>query len=267
MLIPVALFDSRRLALLLLAAAIPARGDIRFRAQPMKVTEAPLDHGQCDIRLRLDGEAEVAIRGDVVSVHTISGHDARNDASVCSRPLPDHGVHGFSLDAKDSRGDVRLAAPPSAANDFQAVVRVRPAPGEERCRFRITWQISASEERSAGPPGFAWNNATRYKARGQGQAIVGDVHVDLLDADAAIDLGGKVWVTFQTARKEPLSFSGVLNARDAGHLRADVVCDGPDWHVQGPMFLTVDDAHDRLTAIALDATDGRDRMHLEWKRR
>ena len=75
-------------------------------------------------------------------------------------------------------------------------------------------------------------------------------------------------MSFHTARKQPpLSFSGVVNARDAGRLRADVVCDGPDWHVQGPMFLSVDEAKDRVTAITLEATDGRDRLHLDWKRR
>jgi hypothetical protein len=268
----VALTHSRPFTIVLLAAAaLPALADTRFRVRQTPPVDAPLDKGQCDIKLRVDGEVEVSLRRDVVSIHAVSGHDARNDGSQCNQPLPDRDVRGFTFEAKEKRGEIRLLAPPSSANDFQAVVHIHNTePGVAPFHFRLTWAISTGgvgDERSPGPPGFAWNNATRYKTRGQGQASVGDVHIDLLDADVAIDLGGKAWVSFHTARKDLLSFSGVVNAREAGRVRADVVCDGPDWHVQGPMFLSVDDAHDRVTAIALDATDGHDRMHLEWKRK
>jgi hypothetical protein len=263
--------DKGLLAILLLAGALPISADTHFRVRLMKPTDAPLDHGQCDIRIRVDGEVDVSLRGDMVLVHTISGRDVRNEGSECNQPLPDRDVRGFAFEEKQSRGEIHLVTPPSEANEFQAVVHINDAaPGDGRYHFVLTWQVSAASlrnEAQAGPPGFVWNNATRYKTRGQGEASVSDVHVDLLDVDAAIDLGGKVWVTFHTARKDPLSFSGVVNAKDDGRVRADVVCNGPQWHVQGPMFLTVDEAHDRVTAITLDATDGRDRMHLDWKRR
>ena len=259
--------DLRCLALLLLAAC-PSLADTRFRVRPMKPTRAPLAKGQCDLRLRVDGQAEVSLQGDVVSIHTISGHDARDEGSTCSQPLPGREVRGFAFEAKEGRGETRLIAPPSAANDFRATVRIgSTAAGAERYHLLLTWEIAAAdlaEEQPPGPAGFVWNNATRYKSRGQGQVTVGNTTLDLTDVDAAIDLGGKVWVTFHTARPEPLSFSGVINDRQPGQLRADVICDGPTWHVQGPMFLTVDDAHDRVIAITLDATDGRDRMHLSW---
>lgn len=267
-----ALANSRRVATVLLAAvALPAFADTQFRARAMKPTSAPVAKGQCDIRLQVDGEVEVSVRGDRVSVHSITGRDARDDGSACSQPLPDRDLRGFAFEARGKNGEIRLVAPPSTANDFTATVHIRgAAPGEERYRFLLNWQLGAAslrDEPQAGPPGFVWNNATRYQARGQGEAAAGDVRRALLNVDAAIDLGGKVWVSFHTARKDVLSFSGVVNAREPGRLRADVVCDGPQWHVQGPMFLTVDEAKDRLTAITLDATDGHDRLHLEWKRR
>jgi hypothetical protein len=266
------LTDPHRLAIVLLAAAwFPALADTRFRVRQMAPTDAPMDKGQCDIRLQVDDEVEVSLRRDVVSIHTVSGRDARNDGSQCNQPLPDRDLRGFTFEVKESRNEIQLVAPPSPANDFQAVVHIHDtAPGEGRYHFRLTWQISAAgirDERREGPPGFAWNNATHYKTRGQGEAGIGDVHIDLLDVDVSIDLGGKILVSFHTARKQPLSFSGVVNAREAGRLRADVVCDSPDWHVQGPMFLSVDEAKDRVTAITLEASDGRDRLHLEWKRR
>jgi hypothetical protein len=256
---------------LLAAASLPALADTRFRVRQTAPIDAPMDKGQCDIRLRVDGEVEVSLRRDAVSIHTVSGRDARNDGSECNQPLPDRDVRGFTFEVKESRDEIQLVAPPSPANNFQAVVHIHgTAAGKGRYRFRLTWAISAADvrdERGAGPPGFAWNNATSYKTRGQGEASAGDVRIDLLDVDVSIDLGGKILVSFHTARKQPLSFSGVVNTRDAGHLRADVLSDGPDWHVQGPMFLSVDEAKDRVTAITLDATDGRDRLHLEWKRR
>jgi hypothetical protein len=259
------------LGALLLTAVLPAAADTRFRVRLIKPTSAPMDKGVCEMRLQVNGETEISLRGDMVTLHTISGADAADRGSTCNEPLPTQDVRGFALEGKESRGELRLTAPPSAANDFQAVVHLRnTAPGDVRYHFRLTWQITLATLHgapSAGPPGFVWNNATRYKTRGRGEASVGNVHVALLDVDAAIDLGGKVWVTFQTVGKVPLSFSGVLNARESGRLRADVVCDGPDWHVQGPMFLSVEDAHDRVNAITLDATDGHDRLHLEWKRR
>ena len=246
-----------------LLTAWAAFADTQFRAAAMKRLAAPVDRAQCDIRLRIDGEAEVTLRGDLISVHTLSGRDARNAGSECSQPLPNRDVRSFAFEALDHSDDIHLVAQPSPANDFEVLVRIRnPGSGDQRYHFRVTWQLAA-----AGPPGFAWNNATRYKARGHGELTVGSAHLELLDADVAIDLGGKVWVTFGKAKKERLSFSGVLNEREGGRLRADVVCDGPEWHVQGPMFLSVDQTHDRVTAITLDATDGRDRMHLEWKRR
>jgi len=267
MLKAVAYRGSRWLAAALLIA-VPALADTHFRLKQMKPTGAPVGKGLCEIRLDVAGETEVSLRGDVLSVHTISGRDARDQGSACNEPLPAGDIRGFAFEVKESRGETHLAAPPSSANQYQAIVHIRDdGPGTGRYHFRLTWNLSIQtmrEERPQGPPGFVWNNATRYQSHGQGEVTVGDAHLALLDVDAAIDLAGKVWVSFRTARPEPLTFSGMLNARDGGRLRADVVCNGPEWHVQGPMFLTVDEAHNRVTAITLEATDGRDRMRLEW---
>ncbi len=267
-----AVTNSLRLALvLLIGTPLGAYADTQFRVRPMKPTQAPLDKGLCDIRLRVEGEVELTLRGGTVSLHTLSGRDARDNGSACNQPLPDRDIRGFALEAKQNRDAIRLVAAPSSANDFQAVIRIRNVtPGDDRYHFSLTWKVTAAglgDEPQAGPAGFVWNNATRYKSRGQGEAAAGDVHLGLLDVDVSIDLGGRVWVVFHTARKEPLSFSGVVNNSEEGRLRADVVCDGPDWHVQGPMFLSVDEARDRVTAITLDATDGHDHLHLDWKRR
>ena len=72
-----------RVALLLvgslLLVSLPGMADTQFQARRMTRGDVPLGKGQCDIRLRVDNEAEISVRGDMVSVRTISGRDARDD--------------------------------------------------------------------------------------------------------------------------------------------------------------------------------------------
>jgi len=220
--------------------------------------------GECDIHLVAYGEATVTLKADLLTLHTIAGQDPRDDKSECTSPLPDGDAPGFQFTAKEGRGEMQLAEPPAAANGHQAVVHIR---GEGRMHFRLAWDIPAASQREdqpPGPPGFSWNNAMRFKARGKGEARVGETRVQLGAVEVDVDLGGKVLVRFATEDKRTLSFSGVINQRRKQLWRADVICDGPEWHVQGPLMLTVDQAKDRILAATLEATDGHDRMSLSW---
>src|SRR2546430_7876283 len=98
-------------ALLMLSITLPALADLRFQARRMTRDDVPLGKGQCDIRLQVDNEVEVQVRGDMVFVRTISGRDARDDGSECNIPLPNRDVEGFDFEVKDSRNDIRLLAP------------------------------------------------------------------------------------------------------------------------------------------------------------
>ena len=88
----------------------------------MTRNDVPPGKGQCDIRLQVDMEAEVMVRGDMVSIHTIAGRDPRDDGSECNMPLPNFDAAGFNYEVKDSRGDIRMTAPPSRRNGYAAVV-------------------------------------------------------------------------------------------------------------------------------------------------
>jgi hypothetical protein len=59
-------------------------------------------------------------------------------------------------------------------------------------------------------------------------------------------------------------FNGVLIADEGGRLKADVASE--DRRLRGPMFISVDDRRN-VNSITLEATDGRDRMRLNWDRR
>ena len=131
-----------------LLAALPALGDTRFQIRRMTRNDVPMGKGQCDIRLQVDDQVEVSVRGDDVYVRTLSGQDARDDGSECNAPLPPDDIRGFNFEVKDSRGDIRLVEEPSRRNGGRAIVRIRDSPGGfGRYHFRLSWDLLAAERR------------------------------------------------------------------------------------------------------------------------
>jgi hypothetical protein len=257
--------------LLAALAAIPACADTRFRVKPMTRNDAPPGRGQCDIRLQVDDQVQVAVRRDMVTIHTISGQDARDDGSTCNFPLPDHEPRGFSFQVLESRNEIHLAEAPSGRNDFAAVVQIHDsASGFGRYRFRLSWETSAigelrREEAGRHEDGFTANNALSFKGRGTGEVrINGNDPRRLQDATIEIDRSGKIVVSFRTDGPRPAVYTGFVMARESGRLKADMVTE--DGRLHGPMYLSVDDRQN-ITSITLDATDGQDRLHLGWDKR
>jgi hypothetical protein len=144
--------DANLAALALLCVVsvpIAAVADVEFRARKMTREDVPLGKGQCDIRVRIDGEAEVSLRGDLVHLRTISGRDGRDDGSECNELLPARPVEEFNFEVRDSRGEIQLLSEPLARTGFRAVVRIRDTEGGEgRYHFRLTWRMDG------GGPGF-----------------------------------------------------------------------------------------------------------------
>jgi len=137
---------------LLIATASPLLADTQFRVARMTRNDVPLGKGQCDIRLQIDKEAEVRVRGVEVSVRISSGRDARDDGSECNEPLPGPSLQGFVFEALDSRGEIILLSAPSGRNGYTAVVRIRDnADGEGRYHFRLSWRINGYSGQP-GPP-------------------------------------------------------------------------------------------------------------------
>src|SRR6185436_1289947 len=169
-----------------LSAALPAFADTQFRIRRMTRDDVPLGKGQCDIRLQVDNEVEVAVRLDTVSIRTIAGRDAYDDGSECNAPLPDRDLGPIGFEVRDKRNEIQLLAEPSRRNNFTAIVRIRDSSGGQgRYHFRLSWQMSGSDYRSedrrpgfdgrpgfddrrSGGPSFAWNNVINFKGRGRG---------------------------------------------------------------------------------------------------
>jgi hypothetical protein len=294
------------LALLALGAVLPVWGDTQFRARRMTRNDVPLGKGQCDIRLQVDNEVEVTVRGDLVSLRTISGRDGRDDGSECNEPLPNGPAQGFNFEVMDSRGEIRLLSEPSRRTDYQAIVRIRDsASGEGRYHFRLSWAITGQglpgggrfDEPDRGRPdpdrgrfdepdrsrpdpdrgrfgdsddrrggGFAWNNTIHFNGPGRGTSTMSGYGAQrLFDATVDIDRGGRILVSFRTDSGRPLSFSGSVIGADRDSMKADVASDDRA-RVRGSMFLSRDNRGD-VYRISLEASNGQDRLRLDWDRR
>jgi hypothetical protein len=265
-------------ALMVLAAALPALADTRFQIRRMTRDDVPLGKGQCDIRLQVDNEVEVHLRGDGLTIRTLSGQDARDDGSECNAPLPNRDIEGFNYEVRESRNDIRLLAEPSPRNDFTAIVRIHDGSGGfGRYHFRLTWAMTGSDYRSGGgrgndfdrqrggQGGFVWNNALNFRGNGRGEASYNNSGQQRLrEVNIEIDRGGKLMATFRVDRGRPILFNGSVVAREQGRWKADIVSD--DRRLRGPMWFSVDDGGN-VSSVTIEATDGRDRLRLSWDRR
>jgi hypothetical protein len=278
-----------RYSALLVLLALPALADTRFQVRRMNRDDVPVGKGQCDIRLQVDNQVEVHVRGDMVMIRTLSGQDARDDGSECNAPLPTRDIGGINFEVKDSRGDIRLLAEPSRRNDFTAVIAIRDsAGGFGRYHFRLSWNQSGSDYRPEPPPptfdrpptrredgfdrppggggGFVWNNVINFRGQGRGVATwsnAGDLRLG--DCNIDIDRGGKILAVFRAERGRTITFSGQVVDREGTRYKADVVSD--DRRLRGPMWISVSGRSEEINSITLEATDGRDRLRLNWDRR
>ncbi|HYW42329.1 MAG TPA: hypothetical protein VE959_05705 [Bryobacteraceae bacterium] len=275
------------ITLIALCAAAPAVADSNFRVRRTTRDDIPPGKGQCDIRLQVDNEVEVAVHGDFVSIRTISGRDAYDDGSECNAPLPDREVQGFNFQVVDSRGEIRLLSEPDRRNGFSAIVHIRDTPsGVGRYHFRLSWVMTGAGDirrdmdrppdirrDNDRPPdfgrpggGFAWNNVLHYSNPGRGASNLSGVGSQrLFDATVDIDRGGHVQVSFRTDSGRPLMFTGSVVGRDGDALKADVVADDRMLRLRGSMFISMDQ-RENIYRISLEATNGRDRLQVNWDR-
>ncbi len=269
------------IALACLGAALPATADTRFRVRQMTPDDVPFGTGQCDIRLQIDGEAEVSLRGDTVFIRTITGRDGRDDGSECNEPLPGRDVQNFQFDVKDSRGDIRLLSEPSRRSGYGAVVRIRDSKGGEgRYHFRIKWAMTGGggyrqrEQRDEGnwrsPAGrnrgnggaSRWDQTINYTGRGQGRFFrPGEGRRRISAVVVRIERNGRVLTDLNTDRGR-VSFAGrIVRVLDDDRIAA--LMRSHDGAIEGEMLLVV--SGDRVRDISMDAGSGRDRVELSWR--
>lgn len=154
-----------------LVAASPAMANTSFTVKAMTRGDVPSGQGQCDIRVRVDNEIELALRGNQVQTRTLSGSDTRDEGSECSAPLPVGTINNFRWEKRDGRGNIDLLEEPSSRNSMRAIFRVRDSEGGAgRYHIRIKWDLSGSTDSGGGRGGnSSWGNSGRDRDRGRGR--------------------------------------------------------------------------------------------------
>ncbi len=136
---------------------LPAAADTSFTVKRMSRSDVPSGKGQCDIRVRVDSEVELAVRGDRVDIRTVSGRDSRDDGSECNFPLPQGNVSDFRWEKRDGRGRVELMQAPTSSSGNRAIFNIRDSDGgDARYHIRLNWDIAGSSNISndrSGRPG------------------------------------------------------------------------------------------------------------------
>jgi hypothetical protein len=158
--------------------SLPLMADTQFQARRMMRQDVPLGMGQCDIRVMIDDEAEVSVRGDTVQIRTLRGKEGRDAGSECNAPLPSR-VSGFNFQVIDRRGDIALLAQPSPRTGSSAIVQIRDSQGGEgRYHFRLTWNDPGYNSQGGYdpydrggfprnyPPGGGYGRGGRWGAQG-----------------------------------------------------------------------------------------------------
>ncbi len=258
-------------------AALPAAADTRFQVRRMTRNDVPFGKGQCDIRLQVDGEVEVNVRGDSVFIRVFSGRNAYDDGSECNEPLP-RDPRNFSFEVKDSRGDIRLIEEPSGRTGGAAVVRIRDsAGGQGRYHFRLSWSIGGGpvrdrdgwrdDDRDRRPPfdsGGGWNRRLYFNGRGDGTYFhEAEGRRRIYNVVARLDPNGTVSVNFERERGGRLNFTGRVRRFTGDEVTAEVV--GGDGDILRGSMIILLDGRDRIREINMSGRDGRDRFEVRWR--
>ncbi|MCZ2149280.1 MAG: hypothetical protein LC126_16085 [Bryobacterales bacterium] len=147
--------DKRLARYLMLAAfaAIPlaAQTNPVFSPRRMKDYNEQSRDGRCVLRVRVDDEIDVELRGNSVLLRTITGRPGKDEGSECSQPLPAGGFTKFNFRGIDGRGEVRLVQEPRLGNNWTAIVAIRDKKGgDEGYTFELSWTTDGSAMSSGG---------------------------------------------------------------------------------------------------------------------
>lgn len=115
--------------------ATAALADTQFTVRQMTRSDVPSGKGQCDIRLRIDDEAEIELRGRQVFIHVLRGAEGSDEGSECNYPVPPN-PQNLRFEKRDGRGDMRVLDETRRG----VVVGIRDKDGGAgRYHFRLSW--------------------------------------------------------------------------------------------------------------------------------
>jgi hypothetical protein len=146
------------LAGLILAAGVPAVAADWNEIQPKRTNDYDerRSNGYCMVRLTVDDEVVVHIRGWRIAFETLRGRQAADQGTECSQPMPvGSALANFRFRGIDGRGNVELIEQPGSGNSYTARVRVSdPKGGDEGYTFRVEWENRGGSTTGSGTTGW-----------------------------------------------------------------------------------------------------------------
>lgn len=188
--------------------------------------------GRCRIRVRIDDDSDVELRGDQIRIRVLRGGPGRDEGSECNAPLPRNGeIRNFRFRGIDGRGNPRLVQEPGSRNYYVAVVNVQdPKGGDESYTFELTWEWDGRGGSGGGGGIFPNRPSTRptppsgggifpegpgdsslpdmnTSIAGNGMLDDGNQRHNLVDASVRVR-SGSCQITFTTDRRQSLELKG-----------------------------------------------------------
>ena len=129
--------------LVVLAVATPSFARVQeIRPKPNSNWGRDRGMGEMNIRLHLEEEAEIEVRGGRVFIRTLSGAWAREYGSNMSAPLPQRATT-VEMSRRRGRGRVWMVEQPTAKNRFTFIFRIEDTrDGEGRYHIRLRYRTS-----------------------------------------------------------------------------------------------------------------------------
>jgi hypothetical protein len=108
--------------------------------------------GQFDLRLLVDGTANVYVQGESIRIETVSGRAPSDEGSEYTEPLPRASFEQFTISKESGRGEVDLVEKPSPENNYTAKFRFSdPKGGDDRYHVRLEWETAMAAEALPAP--------------------------------------------------------------------------------------------------------------------
>jgi len=143
---------SRIAAALLFSSAGFAQVDIQIRLGQQPGWDPRAREGRCEVRMWVDHQAELRIRGEAISVRTVAGGRSYDEGSACNHPLPYNSIGDFQVRQTAGRNRVNLVQQPNRMNNFTALVSILDDQGGgDHYAFEVTWRSEGDRPNAPAP--------------------------------------------------------------------------------------------------------------------
>jgi hypothetical protein len=143
---------SRVAAALLFSSVGFAQIDIQVRLGQQPGWDPRSREGRCEVRMWVDHQAELRIRGDAISVRTVAGGRSYDEGSSCNHPLPYNSIGDFQVRQTAGRNRVSLVQRPNRMNNFTALLSILDDQGGgDHYAFEVTWRSEGDRPNAPAP--------------------------------------------------------------------------------------------------------------------